>query len=506
MNLPTPPIPSLAAQYLRMSTEHQQYSLANQNDAIQAYARQHGFKVIQTYSDSAKSGLVLKNRHGLGRLLRDVMEGRVGYKTVLVYDVSRWGRFQDDDEAACYEFLCRRSGISVCYCAETFANDGSASGSIMKHLRRLMAAEFSRELGNRVLDIQAQYAKLGFWNGGPPPFGFNRVLVSSDKKPIRVLGAGERKGDYRTRIMLAPASSSEVSCVRLIFRLLIEKHMNCRQIAEELRKRGSTRRGTPWRAASVRAILTRPLYTGCNTWNRTTHRLHTRTLKVEPEHWIRAPHALMGFVKESEFNHAQRILTEGKWPEAKLLRKMRTLIRKGLTLTNKGGPRFGAPSASTLALRYGSIIEAYKAIGHDIPTAVINRADHNRASRILAESLMEKLIALSDGRVTAGRGWPRLTLLLNNGLEVSVGVACSRPTLGRGLRWNFSPRRGWDGPVLFCRLNEQNDGFHSMYVLPQMIPQFALRIREDDEFLSRIGRLEKLTDFYEAVSVACHHD
>jgi hypothetical protein len=49
-----------AAQYLRMSTEHQQYSLENQSAAIQKYAELHGFEVVRTYLDEARSGLVLR--------------------------------------------------------------------------------------------------------------------------------------------------------------------------------------------------------------------------------------------------------------------------------------------------------------------------------------------------------------------------------------------------------------------------------------------------------------
>src|SRR5208282_1284922 len=91
-----------AAQYLRMSTEHQQYSLGNQSVAIQKYAASHGFEVVHTYSDAAKSGLVLKRRAGLRQLLQDVVAGTATYRAILVYDVSRWGRFQDTDESAHY--------------------------------------------------------------------------------------------------------------------------------------------------------------------------------------------------------------------------------------------------------------------------------------------------------------------------------------------------------------------------------------------------------------------
>jgi len=130
-----------AAQYLRMATEHQQYSLENQSTAIQKYADAHGFEIVRTYSDVAKSGVALKRRAGLRQLLQDVVSGNTGFRAILVYDVSRWGRFQDTDESAHYEFVCKSAGVPVHYCAETFANDGSLPSLIMKALKRTMAGE-----------------------------------------------------------------------------------------------------------------------------------------------------------------------------------------------------------------------------------------------------------------------------------------------------------------------------------------------------------------------------
>src|SRR5258708_37558471 len=77
-----------AAQYLRMSTAHQQYSLENQSTAIQKYANSQGFEIVRTYSDAARSGLVLKRRIALRQLLQDVVAGDPGYRVILVYDVS----------------------------------------------------------------------------------------------------------------------------------------------------------------------------------------------------------------------------------------------------------------------------------------------------------------------------------------------------------------------------------------------------------------------------------
>src|ERR1700739_3884220 len=109
--MPTSALPIPAAQYLRMSTDDQPNSVPTQRETIQRYASAHGFEIVSTYSDLGISGLQIRNRPGLRRLLRDVLSRKCRFKSILVYDVSRWGRFQDTDESAHYEFLCRRAGI-----------------------------------------------------------------------------------------------------------------------------------------------------------------------------------------------------------------------------------------------------------------------------------------------------------------------------------------------------------------------------------------------------------
>lgn len=96
-----------AAVYVRMSTEHQQYSTSNQLDAIREYAKRRGLEIVRIYSDEGKSGLNIQGRDALARMIRDVQSGEAEYSCILVYDVSRWGRFQDADESAYYEYICR---------------------------------------------------------------------------------------------------------------------------------------------------------------------------------------------------------------------------------------------------------------------------------------------------------------------------------------------------------------------------------------------------------------
>jgi DNA invertase Pin-like site-specific DNA recombinase len=163
-----------AAEYVRVSTEKQQYSIVNQQSTISAYAQVHGYEIVRTYADPARSGLDLKRRPGLRSLLDDVLNSRADFQAVLVFDVSRWGRFQDNDEAACYEFLCKRSGIKVHYCAEPFSNDDSLASAFLKMVKRTMAAEYLRELSAKVHTGQCRLAALGYKLGGRAGYGLRR--------------------------------------------------------------------------------------------------------------------------------------------------------------------------------------------------------------------------------------------------------------------------------------------------------------------------------------------
>src|SRR5882757_5979708 len=84
-----------AAQYVRMSTEHQKYSTENQGEAIERYAAARGIEIVKTYADQGKSGLSLDGRDALKQLIDDVQANKADFSTILVYDVSRCCRFQD---------------------------------------------------------------------------------------------------------------------------------------------------------------------------------------------------------------------------------------------------------------------------------------------------------------------------------------------------------------------------------------------------------------------------
>ena len=92
----------------------------------------------------------------------------------------------------------KSAGVPVHYCAEPFENDGSLPSLIIKTLKRTMAAEYSRELGVKVLAGQKRLASLGFKQGGFPGYGLKRMLVSSQRVPKATIG-NRRAQEYRHR-------------------------------------------------------------------------------------------------------------------------------------------------------------------------------------------------------------------------------------------------------------------------------------------------------------------
>ena len=233
-----PPLLMRAAEYVRMSTEHQKYSTENQGDKIREYAAMRGIEVVRTYADEGKSGLNIGGRLSLQKLIKDVEAGPVDFQMILVYDVSRWGRFQDADESAYYEYICKRAGIQVIYCAEQFENDGSPVSTIVKGVKRAMAGEYSRELSAKVFAGQCRLIELGFRQGGPAGFGLRRVLIDQTGSIKSELSRGEHKSLQTDRVILMPGPDAEVATVNQMYRWFIDEGIPESEIAARLNDKG----------------------------------------------------------------------------------------------------------------------------------------------------------------------------------------------------------------------------------------------------------------------------
>jgi len=271
-----------AAQYVRMSTIHQRYSVENQAAAIAAYAARYNLDIVRTYRDEGLSGLKIDKREGLKQLLTDVCSGRADFSRVLVYDVSRWGRFQDVDESAHYEFLCRKVGIKVEYCAEQFDNDGSLLSSIVKNLKRVMAAEFSRDLSAKVHAGQLRQAALGFRQGGPLGFGLRRELIDENRLSKGYLKRGQQKNLKTDHVVLRLGQPHEIEVIQRIFQEYVEGRKSEEDIARRLNRDGvPNHRGRPWTRAMVDYILRNENYIGNTVYNTDQSKCQPST-KVAP--------------------------------------------------------------------------------------------------------------------------------------------------------------------------------------------------------------------------------
>ena len=491
------PIP--AAQYLRMSTEDQKYSLDNQAVAIQKYADLHEFEIVQTYSDTAKSGVVLRNRAALQQLLQDVVGGKHSYRVILVYDVSRWGRFQDSDEAAHYEFLCKSAGVPVHYCAESFANDGTLPSMIMKSLKRTMAGEYSRELGVKVLAGQKRLARLGFKQGGMPGYGLRRMLLSTDGIPKQELALGERKSIATDRVVLVPGPADEVRIVREIYRMLVSEKRTPYGISRELNRRGVEFVGhARWDYQGVFKLLTHPKYAGCHVFNRTSAKLHTRAICHPKSEWVQTPGAFEPIVDPQIFEQAQEVLWARTFnrTDEELLEKLRVLLAlKGrLSLAEiQNSPDL--PSPSTYRHRFGSLREAYRQIGYGTP-AQFGPLDLRQRIRALREQLMAQIVSLFPGRLSVikrGGRW-RSRLRMANGRMIAVVVARTVRVWNDTIRWLVDPVAHERKLVtLLARLDAGNQAIIDFHLMPGINRRTRLRISLDDSWLGRGIALRELS-------------
>lgn len=325
-----------AAQYVRVSDAQQRYSLETQRELIAAFAAREGFQIVATYCDEAKSGVTLRGRDGLKALIRDVLTGP-DFEAILVTDVSRWGRFQDPDEAAHYEFLCRRAGVPILYCAEVFDNSGGQASSILKNVKRVMAAEFSRQLSDLTRMAIRRVSAQGQCPGGPSPYGFAKEVVDRNTGRVRPLAAGQRKQRRSDQLRFAWGPADEVATVRRIFRDYARDGLNVIEIVRNLTAEGSRyREGLPWTGNRVRAVLDCELAIGIFTFGKTRTRFGQRDAIPDRTTWSRV-RVLAPMIPPALFAKARarrEVFVRRTYTDAQLLDSLRGLINRHGTVTH----------------------------------------------------------------------------------------------------------------------------------------------------------------------------
>ena len=491
-----------AAAYVRMSTEHQQYSTSNQMDVIREYAKRRGMQITKDYSDAGKSGLNIEGREALAQMIQDVQDRKINCSSILVYDVSRWGRFQDADESAYYEYICRRAGVAVHYCAEQFENDGSPVSTIVKGVKRAMAGEYSRELSSKVFQGACRLIQLGYKQGGTAGFGLRRMLIDQSGERKAMLKIGEQKSIQTDRVVLVRGPDEEVKIVRWIYQTFIDDGKNESEIATSLNAQGVvTDFGRAWNRATVHQVLTNEKYIGNNVYHRTSFKLKRKHIENPPDKWVRANGVFEGIIEPELFFKTREIILarSQKLTDEEMLAKLRGLLSQhghisGILIDETES----LPSSAAFSHRFGSLISAYQLIGYDpkidYSFIEINRKLRKRHPEIVA-SVVQNIEALG-----AKASWDENADLLwvNNELRVSIVLCRHTATLVGSSRWLIRLDAGLKPDITIAvRMDATNEGIRDYYVLPGIDMMWEnLRVAEANGIYLDTYRFDTLDFFF----------
>ena len=491
-----------AVAYLRMSTEHQQYSTDNQMAVIERYAADNDMELVATYSDEARSGLRYDTRPGMQQMLADAQKANSGFDAILVYDISRWGRFQDQDEAAALEFVCRKARVQVHYCMDQFVNDGSPMSTVMKSLGRYMAADYSSKLSEKVFAGQCRLIRLGFRQGGAAGYGLRRMRIDQNREPQGILDRGQYKSLQTDRVILVPGPDEEVENVRWMYRQFVDGGKLEAEIAAQLNERGiRTDLGRPWTRGTVHQVLINEKYIGHNVYNRHSYKLKGTHKDNPKEEWVRADGAFEPIVDQSLFFTAQGMIRERnrRFSDDEMLDRLKRLLKKkgflsGFVIDEADN----MPSSGTYAARFGSLIRAYSLVGftpeRDYEYIEINRALRRKHATVVAETIEE--IERIGGAVSRDPDTDLLTV--NDEFTASIVLSRCQQTQAGSKRWKIRLDTGLAPDLTVAlRMDGTNEAVLDYYLLPlPMLDTNRIRLAEKNGLMLDGFRFETLECFF----------
>lgn len=466
-----------------MSTESQNYSTDHQRAKIYEYAANHGLEVVREYVDEGKSGLDIRRRAGLLQLIRDVQSSQAEFGIIIVYDVSRWGRFQDIDEAAYHEHTCRRAGIRVVYCAEQFNDDGSPFTALLKSLKRTMAAEYSRDLSSRVFNAQCRFIRIGFKQGGHAGFGLRRLSLTKDGAPRRVLRYREAKGSMTDRVVFIPGPEHEIAVVKRVYALYIDEKCSEAGIARRLNAEGiESEFGRPWTHSMVNSLLTNVKYCGTLAYNRKSSKLSKLRMSNARDEWVVNADAIEPIIPTAVFQQAQeeRARRLRRYTAAELLDLLRTCYRThGRVNATIIAADPTMPDPQLLKRTFGSLVCAYDSAGLS-RGRTLAFVDTKRFVEGMRHQLREEIIRCAQVAMAKVAAFGPCTVVINETLRIRVEILTRRQPK-RGLpNWRVRQRVGIDF-VIAARLDPETKTLIDYFLIPATeCSEGALYIKESN--------------------------
>ncbi|MBC8951371.1 recombinase family protein [Xenorhabdus sp. PB62.4] len=493
------------AQYLRMSTEHQKYSIENQSAYIQRYAEQHNMVIIRTYDDSGKSGVTLSGRNAFKRLIADVTNNRIEITAILIYDVSRFGRFPDPDEAAHYSYILKTHNVKIIYCAESLSDDHPEINILALPILRYGAASYSKNLSEKVFSGQANLIKRGYHQGGMAGYGLRRQLIDEKHEPKLILEYGQRKSIQTDRVVLIPGPIHEINIVNEIYDSFIFKNYPEYLIATQLNQRGvPAENNSTWTRGKIHQILTNEKYIGNNVYNKTSFKLKQKFVKNPINEWIRCDGAFEAIVSREKFILAKQIIQN----RSKHLTNEDLLNYLKKKLKEKGklsgfiiDEDETSPSSSVFRARFGGLIRAYYLIGY--------KPEHDYSFIQVNATLREKLkIIVSDflesikSKNCIIRKLDNSLLDINDELSISLVISrCIKTKTGK-LKWKVRFENKLEPEItIIIRMDSNNQNPTDYYIFPSLdIIYEEFVIKEKNPLFLELYRYDNLDVFFEIVA------
>lgn len=491
-----------AVAYIRMSTDHQEYSPYLQRSLIQDYAKSNGFELIREYIDEGKSGITAEQRPEFLAMIKLVQSGKADFAHIFVYDISRWGRFMNIDESSYYEQICIRQGVRVHYCAELFKENDIGS-EFVKLSRRYQVAQYCCELGAKVFNGQKNLIQRGYRQGGAAGFGLRRQLIDHNGDIKFELKRGDRKSLQTDRVILVPGPEEEQKIVLKIYHDFVYLRKTEQQIANGLNAQNIlTDRHTNWTKGVVHQILINEKYIGHNVWNKcSTSKTRKDKGKNPKEKWIRLDNAFEAIVPLGLFNAAQSIIHQRavKLSDDELLERLKKLLEEkgklsGLIIDESEI----CPSSSVYNRRFGSLIKTYALIQYhpdrDYHYIEINRLLRSQYKDIVKKT-MEKIISLGGVVIKENK---TDIIKINNEFTVSIVLSRCRYTSTGSKRWiiRFDMALKPDLTIAI-RLDESANQVIDYYLFPMGVQlNNKLRISEDNPAELEIYHFSDLNRFF----------
>ncbi|MDP8239965.1 MAG: recombinase family protein [Candidatus Hatepunaea meridiana] len=282
--------------YLRRSTDRQEQSISDQRRVIEAYAVNNGYNLLNYYTDDAISGASSEGRAAFLRLIQDAKQRDCPFQFVLVYDIKRFGRV-DNDEAGYYRYQLRRNGVEIIYVSENF--NGDDTDDLLRPVKQWQARQELKDLSKVTIRGLLSRADGGWWVGGIPPYGYDlayydgsgqylctvrfmgdgsKQVLDQDGNITRTVPKGERlQFTKRDKSRLVLGHPDRIKLVKQIFDWYVLEGIGYKSIADRLNQAGvptpmggrrRTSKEAKWCATTIMSILQNPVYTGDMVWNR----------------------------------------------------------------------------------------------------------------------------------------------------------------------------------------------------------------------------------------------